>query len=126
MSAARFRKAALALEGAEEKSHMNHPDFRVGGRIFATLGPKEAYGVVLVTPEEQALLVESTPEAFRPLKGAWGAKGATEVILAKADATALRSALTMAWRARAKAAKPVAPEPRTKSARPRRSPSRSS
>lgn len=108
MSSSRFRKIALSLDGAEEKSHMNHPDFRVGGRIFATLGPKEAYGVVLVTPEEQSLLVESAPRAFRPLKGAWGAKGATEIVLAMADAAAMRSALTMAWRARASGKTPSA------------------
>lgn len=124
MSAARFRTIALSLGGAEEKSHMNHPDFRVGGRIFATLGPKEAYGVVLVTPEEQSLLVESAPRAFRPLKGAWDAKGATEIVLAMADSTAMRSALTMAWRARASSKADVAkskkPEPRNKHARPRK------
>lgn len=105
MSATRFRKLALSLDGAEEKSHMDHPDFRVGGRIFATLRPGEKHGVVMVTPEEQALLIEAAPDVFRPVNGAWGQKGATELDLAKANATSMRSALTMAWRIRA-AAKP--------------------
>src|SRR5215510_15016749 len=99
MSSNRFRRAALALPGAIEGSHQGHADFRVGKRIFATLGyPDDDWGMVKLTPEQQSVLVEAEPEIFRPVPGGWGKGGATNVRLAKADATTLRSALMMAWR----------------------------
>src|SRR3954466_9661834 len=99
MSSTRFRRVALALPGAVEGAHQGHADFRVGKRIFATLGyPDDDWGMVKLTPEQQAILVEAEPEIFRPVPGGWGKGGATNVRLAKADPTTLKSALTMAWR----------------------------
>jgi len=95
----RFRKAALALPGAVEGTHQGHADFRVGKRIFATIGyPDDDWGMVKLTPEQQSVLVEAEPEIFRPVPGGWGKHGNTNVRLAKADATTLKSALGMAWK----------------------------
>jgi hypothetical protein len=99
MSVARFRKTALSLPDALEGAHHGTTDFRVKKRIFATLGyPDADWGMVKLTVEQQSVLVEAEPEIFRPVPGGWGKGGATNVRLAKADATTLRSALTMAWR----------------------------
>src|ERR1700745_3850945 len=98
MSQARFRKVALSLPEAVEGAHQGHADFRVGKRIFATLGyPDDDWGMVKLTPEQQAMVVEAEPEIFRPVPGGWGKGGATNVRLAKADPTTLLSALKMAW-----------------------------
>src|SRR6201994_4245652 len=98
MSASRFRKVALGLPEAVEGAHQGHADFRVGKRIFATLGyPDEAWGMVKLTIEQQSMLVESEPEIFRPVPGGWGKHGSTNVRLAKADPATLKSALTLAW-----------------------------
>src|SRR5512143_2938949 len=99
MSAARFRRNALALPGANEGAHQGHADFRVGKRVFASLGyPDDAWGMVKLTPEQQAIVVEAEPGVFRPVPGGWGRSGSTNVLLARADAATLRSAITMAWR----------------------------
>jgi len=99
MSNARFRKAALALPGVIEGTHHGHADFRVGKRVFATLGyPDEKWGMVKLTPDQQAVLIDAEPEMFRPVPGAWGRSGSTNVKLAKIDQVTLRSALEMAWR----------------------------
>jgi hypothetical protein len=98
MTADGFRNLALDLPGAEERSHMDHPDFRVGGKIFATLGPGEEWGMVKLTPEQQAELMEAEPEAFEPVKGAWGVKGATKVNLDAAREPGVVRALEAAWR----------------------------
>jgi hypothetical protein len=93
MSVSRFRRAALALPGAVEGAHQRTTDFRVGKRIFATLGyPDDAWGMVKLTQEQQSMLVEAEPEIFRPVPGGWGGQGYTNVLLAKADATTLKSA----------------------------------
>jgi hypothetical protein len=98
MSATRFRKVALALPEVVEGAHQGHADFRVGKRVFATLGyPDDAWGMVKLTPEQQAMLVEAEPEIFRPVPGGWGKHGATNVLISKADAKTLQSALRMAW-----------------------------
>ena len=97
MSSVLFRRVALSLPDAIEGSHQGHADFRIGTRIFATLGyPDDAWGMVKLTPEQQSFLVESEPEIFRPVAGGWGRQGSTNVRLAKANQTTLRSALTMA------------------------------
>src|SRR5947209_18672195 len=97
MSSNRFRRVALSLPGVIEGSHQGHVDFRVGKRIFATLGyPDENWGMVKLTPEQQSVVVEAEPEIFRPVPGGWGKGGATNVRLAKADQTTLKSALSMA------------------------------
>ena len=99
MSAARFRRTALSLPEAVEGAHHGHADFRVGKRVFATLGyPDEKWGMVKLTPDQQDVLVDAEPEMFRPVPGAWGRSGSTNVKLARIDQVALRSALGMAWR----------------------------
>jgi hypothetical protein len=92
-----FRKLALSLEGASEGAHGGHPDFRAGGRIFATMGyPDKASAMVKLTPDQQRMLCDSEPGIFRPGKGAWGLRGSTLLDLATVDVTTARSALTMA------------------------------
>jgi hypothetical protein len=96
-----FRRIALSLEGAEESSHMGSPDFRVGGRIFATLAAaKLGYGNIMIMPEQQAAFVEELPEVFIPVKGGWGRNGATHVRLDLANEDLLAGALRTAWRLR--------------------------
>src|SRR4029077_3922520 len=101
MTAADFRRIALSLEGAEEGSHMGAADFRVGGRIFATLSSeKQGYGNLMLTPEQQADFVAEQPEIFLPIAGGWGRMGATHIWLAKADADVLACAMQTAWNLR--------------------------
>lgn len=89
---------ALSLPDAVESHHMDHPDFRVRGKIFATLGyPDEEWGMVKLTPVQQSQAVEEEPEAFVPVKGAWGFKGGTNVNLRSVTKKALRAAIEMAW-----------------------------
>ena len=101
-----FRRTALSMPGAVEGAHMGHADFRAGG-IFATLNHDETLGVVMLTPEEQQEFVRAHPSMFAPVKGGWGANGATNVILTEADDTALYESIQAAWRRiSAKSAKP--------------------
>ena len=101
MNAADLRRIALSLEGAEEGSHMGAPDFRVGGRIFATLASQsQGYGNLMLTPEQQAAFVEELPEVFVPIGGAWGRSGATHIQLAAANEDLLAGALRAAWKLR--------------------------
>jgi len=93
-----FRKLALSLPEAFEAAHMGHPDFRVGGKIFATLGSDEKWGMVKLTPQQQAMFVQSEPKVFQPFNGAWGRSGCTKVCLQAARANSVREALEMAWR----------------------------
>jgi hypothetical protein len=96
-----FRRLALALEGAEEGSHMGAADFRVGGRIFATLAAQsQGYGNLMITPEMQTEFVEAEPEVFLAIPGGWGRNGATHVVLAKANEELLAGALRAAWKLR--------------------------
>ncbi len=101
MTADDFRRIALSLEGAEEGSHMDAADFRVGGRIFATLAAMgKGYGNLMLTPEVQAQFVAEAPETFIPIAGGWGRNGATHVVLAKANEDLLTGAVRTAWRIR--------------------------
>ena len=101
MDAKDFRRIALSLEGAEEGSHMGSVDFRVGGRIFATLAAiGKGYGNLMLTPEQQASFVEELPEVFIPVAGGWGRNGATHVRLAAANGDLLEGALRAAWKIR--------------------------
>jgi hypothetical protein len=96
-----FRRIALSLPGAEESSHMGNPDFRVGGRIFATLASaREGYGNLMLTLEQQTAFVQELPEMFLPVKGGWGRGGATHILLAAANEDVLTGALQTAWRLR--------------------------
>jgi hypothetical protein len=92
-----FRELALALDGAVEGSHMRHPDFRVNGRIFATLTADEREGVVMLQPAEQQHLIAEHPAIFTPAAGAWGRQGWTVVQLAKANSRVMKGALQLAW-----------------------------
>jgi hypothetical protein len=101
MDAEDFRRIALSMEGAEEGSHMGSADFRVGGRIFATLAAvKQGYGNLMLTPEQQRTFVEELPEVFVPVAGGWGRNGATHVRLAAVSEDVLAGALHTAWRLR--------------------------
>ena len=101
MKATDFRRIALSLEGAEEGSHMGACDFRVGGRIFATLASQDqGYGNLMLTLELQADFVGELPEVFLPIPGGWGRMGMTHIRLAKANEDVLAGALRTAWRLR--------------------------
>ena len=102
MTPAEFRKIALSLPDAIESEHMAHPDFRVGGKIFASLGyPDQEHGMVVLPPEEQARLLRSHPNIFFPAKGAWGKRGSTCVRLKAIDKSTLQAVLAIGWRNRA-------------------------
>jgi hypothetical protein len=99
MNANDFRRVALSFPEAAEAAHMGHPDFRVSGKIFATLGyPAEGWGVIKLTPEQQDVFIDDDAGAFVPVKGAWGRRGATQVHLKTATKASVRKALTAAWR----------------------------
>jgi hypothetical protein len=96
-----FRRIALSLPNAQEGSHMGSADFRVDGRIFATLAAaKLGYGNLMLTPEQQAAFVAELPEVFIPVKGGWGRMGATHIVLSAANEDALAGALRVAWQLR--------------------------
>jgi hypothetical protein len=93
-----FRKLALSFPETAERAHMNHPDFRVAGKIFATLSyPNKERAMVKVTPVEQEMLMRAEPEVFSPVTGAWGRQGCTSVNLKAAKKTTMRRALAAAW-----------------------------
>ena len=94
-----FRRLALSLPQTEERNHMNHPDFRVAGKIFATLAyPNKQFAMVKLTPLQQEDFVKAHPAVFNPCNGAWGRRGATSVLLAKANKRVLKEAILAAWR----------------------------
>jgi hypothetical protein len=92
-----YRRIALELPGATEGAHMDHPDFRVRGKIFATLWPKERRGVVKFTPQQQEYATRTNPTVFEPVSGGWGRQGSTSLSLDHADEETVRSALLTAW-----------------------------
>ena len=99
MTTHQFRRLALGLPKTAESSHMDHPDFRVCNKIFATLGyPDDERGMVKLTPEQQQTFMQAEPAVFDPCSGAWGRRGATSVRLALATKDTMRRALTAAWR----------------------------
>ena|SRR5438105_1153507 len=109
MTADEFRKLALEIPASVERSHMNHPDFRVAGKIFASLGvPDKNWGMVKLTPEQQRTFIENAPAIFKPCSGAWGRAGATNVYLAAVKTSIVRDALDAA-------AKNAAPRAKKKS-----------
>ena len=115
MKPADFKRIALSLEGAEEGSHMGAVDFRVGGRIFATLASvKQGYGNLMLDTEQQQAFISEAPDLFLPIAGGWGRMGMTHIILAKASEDVLRGALQTAWRLRV--------EKNTPKKKPRRAP----
>jgi hypothetical protein len=111
MTPADFRQLALDLPEATESSHMEHPDFRIRGKVFATLGyPDQNWAMVKLPPEQQDILSKAEPGVFVPVKGGWGRQGATSVLLKAARKAAVRDALLTAWRG--VAPKRLAAEPR--------------
>ena len=99
MTADQFRRLALKVSGAVESAHMNHPDFRIEGRVFATLGyPDDRHGMVKLTPELQQAFIRKAPSVFGPAAGAWGKKGSTTVLLTAARVGIVRDALDAAAR----------------------------
>jgi hypothetical protein len=101
MTAEDFRRVALSLPGAEEGSHMGSADFRVGGRIFATLASQEqGYGNLMLTPEVQAEFVAAQPDIFLPIAGGWGRTGSTHIRLTEATEDLMAGALRTAWKLR--------------------------
>lgn len=99
MTEAQFREIALSLPGALERSHVGHPDFRVaGGKIFATLGhPDERFAVLILTADQQGELLGRYPEMFEPVKGGWGKRGSTQVLLGAARREIIEVAVRIAW-----------------------------
>jgi hypothetical protein len=99
MTANEFRRMALALPETAEHAHMEHPDFRVRGKIFATMGyPAKGWGMVKLTPEQQHYFSKADPAVFVPVKGAWGRRGATSVHLKTVGKAILERAISAAWR----------------------------
>jgi hypothetical protein len=97
VTADNFRSLALEIPGALESSHMDHPDFRINGRVFASLGyPDRDYGMVKLTPEQQRAFMKEAPSVFVPCAGAWGKQGYTNVTLAAARVDVARAALAAA------------------------------
>lgn len=101
VTAAEFRRIALSFDGAEQGSHMGAVDFRVGGRIFATLASvRDGFGNLMLTPAIQAEFVAEAPDVFVPIAGGWGRLGATHIRLASANRDLLTGALQTAWKLR--------------------------
>lgn len=98
MTAKEFRKLALSFPEAIESSHFSHPDFRIRGKIFATLYPDENHGVLMLTPDTQRDAIGRNPTAFSPAAGAWGRRGNTVVLLSAIRTTAIREWMEIAWR----------------------------
>jgi hypothetical protein len=98
MDAEDFRQLAMSFDGAEEGSHMEAPDFRVGGHIFATLAMEyQGFGNLMLSPELQQSLVAEAPEVFLPIHGGWGRMGATHIRLAEASPEQMLKGLKLAW-----------------------------
>ena len=111
-----LRRIALTLPGVEESAHMGAADFRVGGRIFATLAhERQGFGNLMLTPEQQALFLADSPEVYLPVAGGWGRNGATHIRLAETDEATLTGALHTAYNLRqqknAKPKKSTRPKP---------------
>jgi hypothetical protein len=99
MTREQFRRMALGFPGSSEQSHMSHPDFRVGEKIFATLDyPEQGWAMVKLLPPQQSYFVESEPASFVPVRGNWGRKGSTNVRLKATTAQKVKPALEAAWR----------------------------
>ena len=93
-----FRRLALELPEAVENAHLGTPDFRVAGKIFATLSATRGTGVVKFIREQQEMLCAAEPELFSPVPDRWGQSGWTILQIASADEAGLRNALLLAWR----------------------------
>jgi hypothetical protein len=120
MNANDFRRIALSLPGAEESSHMGSPDFRVGGRIFATLASQDkGYGNLMLNPDQQTAFVTELPEVFLPIAGGWGRMGMTHIRLAATTEDVLEGALRSAWKLRMEKNSRSGKKPAAKSGKPK-------
>jgi hypothetical protein len=117
MTVSEFRRIALGMDGAAEASHMNHPDFRVNGKIFATIHEDHVHGMVKLTPEQQERFIREHPAMFHPAAGAWGRQGSTMVTFAHAKEEVVGEAMTLAWQNLARTAKNESSIRRAKAAR---------
>ena len=117
MTAKDFRRIALGMDGAAEGSHMNHPDFRVNGKIFATIHTDNRQGMVKLTPEQQERFIREHPLMFHPAAGEWGRQGGTMLTFAGAKEEVVGEAMTLAWQNLARAAKNESSIRRAKAAR---------
>lgn len=97
MLASQFRRLALEMPEAVESAHMGHPDFRVRGKVFATLSADEDWGVVKLDLDQQEAFVDAHPSMFEPVPGGWGRRGYSRVLLRTARVPAVRAAMTAAW-----------------------------
>lgn len=120
LNAADFRRIALGMKDAIESAHMGHPDFRVNGRIFATLHHDRKWGMVKLTPDQQEAFMQENPDAFKPESGAWGRQGCTAVRLDSIDEDLLGEAMTLAWRNRTPARVPARRKAKPSNARVRK------
>lgn len=111
MTADGFRAIVLAFAGVEERSHMAHPDFRVGGRVFASLDQAERWGTVKLSPAEQQEFMALHPDVFVPAAGSWGQQGWTKIDLKCATVASVRPAALLAWEGMRQR---VAEKPRTR------------
>ena len=98
------RALALLLPGVIEAAHRGHPDFRISGRIFATLWVEEERVVLKLDPADQERVVAEALDLFAPMPGAWGRRGWTNLDLWACEEDVLRDALLTAWRNPARAA----------------------
>src|SRR5207248_8341734 len=102
MTTEQFREIALSFPEAVEAAHMGHPDFRVGGKIFATLGyPNDTRAVLVLLPDEQKEVISQHPEMFEPVPGGWGRRGSTQVLLKQITRPILKAAMRKAWQMKA-------------------------
>ena len=102
MTTEQFREMALSFPEAVEAAHMGHPDFRVGGKIFATLGyPNDTRAVLVLLPDEQKEVISQHPEMFEPVPGGWGRHGSTQVLLTQITRPVLKAAMKKAWQRKA-------------------------
>lgn len=124
MTAKTFRRIALGMAGAVEGAHMNHPDFRANGKIFATIHSDNEQGMVKLTPEQQERFIREHPAMFHPASGAWGRQGCTMVTFAAASDDVVGEAMTLAWQNLARQAKNDSSARRVKAARIGRTKSR--
>ena len=99
MTANEFRKLALDLPEVAEAAHMDHPDFRVRGKIFASLAyPDKSFGMVKLSLPDQMKFTRAAAEAFTPVPGFWGEHGSTHVHLKAARKQIVQQAMRAAWR----------------------------
>ena len=98
MTPEEFRRLALDLPEAVELAHMGTPDFRVRGKIFASLSAGKAVATLKLQRGQQEMVCAAEPDLFSPVAGYWGESGWTELRLGQADVATAQSALAMAWR----------------------------